>query len=168
MGIKWYNNQQVHDDRNETPEKISGATGFLGLTLVAGSFVQLYSFLYSGYFSPYTFRHFEAAGGMATVYSVYAEMVLDLFWLFGIGALCFWYFSKRDIFPKFFIGYVISLLIGNLVLLTLFNITNINQVSPDATNILLKQIGRTFFYGLIWIPYVLKSENVKRVFVRTR
>ena len=95
-------------------------------------------------------------------------MVLDLFWLFGIGALCFWYFSKRDIFPKFFIGYVISLLIGNLVLLTLFNITNINQVSPDATNILLKQIGRTFFYGLIWIPYVLKSENVKRVFVRTR
>lgn len=167
MFLRWYNSRQVIADWTDMPEKISGATGFLGFSIVGGTLYQLYTLLTGGYYSPNTYQVFEDMGGETAVYAIYAELLIVLLWLMGVGALCYWYFTKRDIFPKFFIGYALSLLIGNLVLLTAYNISNVESVVPAAINNSYKSIARAFFYCIIWIPYVLRSDNVKRVFVKT-
>ena len=166
--IRWYNNRQLMLEWTDLPEKRSGATGFLGFTLVGGGIIQLYNFLTSGYYTPGTYQVFEDAGGEIAVYAIYAELFVSLAWLIGVCALCYWYFMKRDIFPRFFIGYALSLLIGNLVLLTVYNVSKVDALVPDAMTNLYKAIGRSCLYCLVWIPYVIKSQNVKRVFVKSK
>jgi len=101
----------------------------------------------------------------------YTSYSAALFW----GAICvngvifvagvylvYLYFSKKILFPKFFIWVVV----GTLVALLLSGVSGKilfpnSMFDPDT----LKEVGRSAVSALIWVPYMMLSKRVKATFV---
>jgi hypothetical protein len=83
----------------------------------------------------------------------------------GSLALLYWFFKKRDIFPYIFIRFVIVFLVAQFLLLIIYY--NL-KVSFDLTAVKSEaglQLTRSLVYAGIWIIFMVKSENVKQIFV---
>lgn len=84
---------------------------------------------------------------------------LLLTWLF----LAFLFFSRKKVFPKWFIGVLIFMLVFVLVDALVANLVllNVPLFDPDTS----KEFGVSTALVLIWVPYMLKSKRVKATFV---
>jgi membrane protease YdiL (CAAX protease family)/DNA-directed RNA polymerase subunit RPC12/RpoP len=104
----------------------------------------------SGYFVP----------GIGT--GVTFEVIYHLVFLVASVYLLFLFFKKDKSFPKFYIVYLVSILICGIVDYAIVqSIPSLaSQVSDNS------DLGKSVLAAAIWIPYMLKSKLVKATFVK--
>ena len=76
----------------------------------------------------------------------------------------FLFFSKKKIFPKWFIGILVFSL--SFILIDALAIKIVLPNEPIFDTDTAKEFARTLIGALIWIPYMLKSKRVKATFVK--
>lgn len=165
MLFRFLNNKSKPvDQRSYAGLPLSGWVLFLGINLIFRVGIQIYFFWSANYFLNSTWIHLEQAGG-ASYHSLFIfEMFLSLFSLTGTGALIYWFFGRRDIFPTLFIYYVGFYLLATLVLLVIYN--NI-KLPPDLVGIRHNSSIQFFriIYSAAWAGFVWRSARVKQTFV---
>ena len=77
--------------------------------------------------------------------------------------LIFLFFSKRKLFPKFYIWLVVGSLAFTIIDAMLIKFVMLPELIFDAET--LQQIGGIIVVVLIWVPYMLISKRVKVTFV---
>jgi transglutaminase-like putative cysteine protease len=152
---------------DEPAKQIGGWTAILGLSMIITLVLRVTSYFSNNYLNPETYISLRNTGGDNLMYAGILEMSLNIILIVLNAALIFWYVKRRDIFPKFFITYIISIVIGNLLILSAYNIAGLETLNPGFKRDFLLQIGQNVAYGSIWIPYVLFSEKVKQTFVHS-
>ena len=93
---------------------------------------------------------------------LWIEIILNALIFFASFYLIFLFFSKKKLFPKFYIW----LLVGSLVFVVLdawlaMLVFNFESLDPTV----VKDIVRPLVATIIWVPYMLKSKRVKATFV---
>jgi hypothetical protein len=95
---------------------------------------------------------------------LFGEMAINgglvLAWIF-VAVL---FFSKKKIFPKWYIGMLLFTLAFILIDALAIKAVLPNQPVFDAET--TKEFGRTLIATLIWVPYMLMSKRVKATFVK--
>jgi hypothetical protein len=158
-------NSKTIDQRGDAGLPLGGWIVFLGITLMIRFAMQGYNFWIEHYYLKTTWIQLEQAGGMKLRSLFIFQMFLSLFSMAGIGALLYWFFGRRDIFPPMFIYYTAIFVIAHLILLIIYHTIslpfNMTTLKEDATT----QFYRMFIYAAIWISFVIRSEKVKQTFV---
>jgi hypothetical protein len=93
-----------------------------------------------------------------------AELGINAALILVWGYIGYLFFTKKSVFPKWYIGILIFTLIFILV-----DTLAIKAVLPDEPLFdpdTLKELGRTLVAVLIWVPYMLVSKRVKATFVK--
>ena len=80
------------------------------------------------------------------------------------GFIAFLFFSKKRVFPKWYIGILLFTLAFILVDALAIKAVLPNEPVFDAET--AKELGRSLFVTLIWVPYMLVSKRVKATFVK--
>jgi len=152
------------DLRSNAGQPFSGWIIFLGFNLILRIIVQIYFFWDANYYLEATWLYLYETGGTGLQALFIFELFLSLFAITGTGALIYWYWGKRDIFPAMFIYYVGFYLIATMVLFIIYRNINLpaDMISIRRNGIF--QISR-IIYAATWIIYILKSEQVKQTFV---
>lgn len=95
---------------------------------------------------------------------LFGEMAINgglvLAWIF-VAVL---FFSKKKIFPKWYIGMWLFTLAFILIDALAIKAVLPNEPVFDAET--TKEFGRTLIATLIWVPYMLVSKRVKATFVK--
>ena len=144
---------------------IQGAVILLAITLGIRFLYQGYVFMDQHYFQRSVWSQLGIAGGPVLQAVLVTEMCVSIFSMAGSLALLYWFFKKRDIFPYIFIRFVIVCLVAQFLLLIIYY--NL-KVSFDLTAVKSEaglQLTRSLVYAGIWISFIVKSENVKQIFV---
>ena len=152
------------DQRSDAGLPLSGWILFLGINLIVRILIQAYYFLNASYFLQSTWIRAGQIGGTKFHLLFIFEMLLSLIALTGTGALIYWFFARRDIFPAMFIYYVGFYFLGTIVLLILYH----NMVIPvDTLSIRRDTILRIarLIYAACWAMYVWKSDQIKKTFI---
>jgi Protein of unknown function (DUF2569) len=152
------------DQRSDAGLPVNGWVFFLGINLAVRIVIQFYFLWTAKYFSQTKWLQLGQAGGSRLQTIFIFELFLSLFSLTGTSALIYWFFGRRDIFPRMFIFYVGFYIVANLILMVIyFNISvPVNMKNLRHDNII--QVFR-ILYAVAWFAYLLKSEQVKQTFV---
>lgn len=165
--LKYFNNLRLNNVYTDEPAwPIGGWLILLGVSITASAVVQAISFTSNNYFTYSTWQQLKEAGGSNLQILLVVELTFTMVWLCGSIALLYWFISRRDIFPRMFIGYVVSLLVGQLFLLLLYSFVRYSAEMGNMQASMGGQFARTCIYALVWITYVVRSERVKSTFVR--
>jgi hypothetical protein len=97
---------------------------------------------------------------------IYITLGISLFFCANTIMLFYWYIQKRDIFPKMFIAYIVSLLAGQLVMMLIYSRLPGSVFASGSSENRTIPFVRTLFYGALWIRYVTRSEGAKSTFIR--
>jgi hypothetical protein len=160
-------NSKTIDQRTDAGLPMSGWIIFLGVNLILRIVIQIYFFWKANYFLKSTWIHLQQAGDVKFHSLFIFEMFLSLFALTGTGALIYWFFGRRDIFPSMFIYYVGFYLAATLVLLiTYHNMTLPTDLVSIRRNSLIQLLR--IIYAAAWAAFVLKSLQVRKTFVYPR
>ena len=90
------------------------------------------------------------------------EAITNIIFLFAAVCLNYLFYSKKKIFPKSMIGYLVFTFI-----MLLADHLMAGAVSPSANHTSgLYAVIRAFLQVCIWIPYFLNSERVAQTFVK--
>ena len=146
--------------------------GWLLLLMVGISVTPIYQaysiFSESAYFNANVLEQLRVMEDTFELFLIIeAELVINMsFFLFSCYFVyCF--FTKRTIVPQMAIVFYSSsflIVVLDLLLLKMFVPDHISNIDMnDSTG----QMLRSFVAAVIWIPYFLKSERVKKTFVRT-
>ena len=168
------NDYADQNDRLQEYEKISGWLVLVGISLIlslAAPLTYLGELTYI--FEPELWAFFtdptsEAYHSMFS-YLIYFELFANLtLFVFSI-LLVILFFKKKSAFPQYFIVFII---VGLFVVITDAILADVVFSSypvewelniPIDDNI--SSIGGVLLYAAVWIPYMVKSERVKRTFV---
>ena len=145
---------------------IGGWVVVLGITLALGAVLQIFRFTQNDFFNLAAWKIMGEQGGPNLQLVLVAEMGISLLWICAVAALMYWFIQRRDIFPRMFMGYMGSLIAGQLLLVVLYSIVKIPEAYGDLRSPLLLQVFRTGIYAAIWGSYVLRSERVKSTFLQ--
>lgn len=85
---------------------------------------------------------------------------LVLAWVF----IAFLFFSKKKIFPRWYIGMLLFTLV--FILIDALAIKSVLPNEPVFDAETVKELGRSLIATLIWVPYMLISKRVKATFVK--
>jgi len=96
-------------------------------------------------------------------YYLFWEIAVNIFLVLISFILLYLFFRKHSIFPKLFISFCVLIIILILVDASLIKLILPNEEVFD--NDTSKELMRSIFYGMIWIPYMLFSKRVKATFV---
>lgn len=92
-----------------------------------------------------------------------AEMIINLLLILVDGIALVFFFQRRTIFPKLFIGYLVAkalfLIVDTIVVSHLF--PSEEAFDPETR----KAIGQSLFGIIIWVPYMLVSKRVRATFI---
>ena len=94
---------------------------------------------------------------------IWGEIVINTFVVIASIALIVVFFSKKKIFPKFYIGLVSFSYLFILVDAMLIKVVMPNADIFDVDTV--KELIRGLFAAVIWIPYMLFSKRVKVTFI---
>ena len=160
------------DKRNghafETPsiyESLGGWTAFLGCSLVFRLGFTLYSGYKNYYFSRTVWDVLGNTGGahlQAIYLTEFVEVLLDVC---GLGALLYWFFKKRDIFPAMFTAHLAVLIGFRLLIAVLYHSGRLPDTMIATRNAQVTLILSSFCYAGIWITYLRRSQQVRNTFV---
>ena len=156
-------------------DNLKGLGGWLilvGIGVVIGPFRLGYEYgpIYYSIFTDGTFEILTTAGTEA-YNSLWAplligEAIYNTLMLFASVYLIYLYFMKHYLFPKVYI-YIVAL---SLIFIPLdawlgsFVIIDEPIFDPNTT----KELSRSVFSAIIWIPYMLVSKRVKATFIEKK
>ena len=155
-----------------TDNELKGLGGWLilvGIGVVIGPFRLVAEFvpLYYGIFTDGSFQLLTTSGSefyhpMWWPLLVF-ETIFNSLMILASCYLIYLYFSKSYIFPKLYIAIVLlSLVFIPLdAWLASFVLPDEPMFDPATT----KELARTFFTAVVWVPYMLISKRVKATFV---
>jgi hypothetical protein len=152
------------DQRSDAGLPLSGWIMFLGINLIARIIIQAYFFWNANYFLKSTWIYLGQLGGVKFHMLFIFELFLSLFALAGTGALIYWFFGRRDIFPTMFLYYGSIYLVATCVLLIIYHFI----VLPPEIISIRRDIYIQFFriaYTATLMIFVWKSDQVKQTFV---
>jgi len=152
------------DQRSNPGLPLSGWIMFLGINLLVRFIIQIYFFWNANYFLESTWKHLSALGGIKFQILFIFQLFLSLFAVAGTGALIYWFFGRRDIFPMLFIYYAWIYIAATCTLLVIYHFM---KLPPEMISIrpgLYVQVIR-IVYTLSLMTFVWKSEQVKQTFV---
>lgn len=78
--------------------------------------------------------------------------------------VAFLFFSKKKLFPKWYIGILLFNLI--FVLLDALAVKLVLPQEPIFDAVTAKEFIRTLIASMIWVPYMLVSKRVKATFIK--
>jgi hypothetical protein len=154
-------------------KKLEGLGGWLvliGLGIVIsplgiiGSVFPIYSEIFSnGSWEVLTTPGTEAYNSLWAPI-IYGEIAINgalvIAWIF----VAFLFFSKKRVFPKWYIGMLLFTLA--LILVDAMAVKAVLPNEPVFDSETTKELGRSLVVCLIWIPYMLASKRVKATFVK--
>jgi len=152
------------DQRSNPGMPLSGWIVFLGINLLVRFILQIYFFWNANYFSESVWMHLGQLGGTKFQLLFIFELFLSLFAVAGTGALIYWFFGRRDIFPTLFIYYAGIYIVVTSVLLFSYHFLNLPSEMISIRRDMYTQILR-IIYTSAWTIFVWKSEQVKQTFV---
>ena len=85
---------------------------------------------------------------------------LVLVWMF----IAFLFFSRKKVFPKWYIGILVFTL--GFILVDTLAIKAVLPSEPIFDPDTIKEFARSLIATLIWVPYMLISKRVKATFVK--
>ena len=146
-------------------QSLGGWVMFLGITLIIAVPVYTWSLINASYFSGLVWKTFADTGNNYLQIIFMAELVYYVFCIVYVSYLLYWFFNRRDIFPRMFMGYMGGIIGGQMLILVLYTFAqmkgSILQIPKENT----VQLVRSIIYGAIWISYLLRSERVKSTFI---
>jgi Domain of Unknown Function with PDB structure (DUF3857)/Protein of unknown function (DUF2569) len=137
----------------------------LGLSIGAGLFLDIWQLFRANFYSADNWIAWSGTGGTGLQYLYLGQLVIQLNFIAGAGAVMFWFLKKRDIFPRMFVWYAAIVLAGRLALIGLFYSVNIPDTLAAYRSDLPWAFVRTSVYATIWVTYVLRSGQVKNTFL---
>jgi hypothetical protein len=152
------------DQRTNPGRPLSGWVLFLGINLLARFVVQIYFLINANYYSESTWVHLQQLGGTKFHLLFIFELFLTLFAVAGTGALIYWFFGRRDIFPTLFLYYAWIYLIATGILLFIYHFANLPPEMINISRNIFVQIFRIAYTAALMI-FVWKSEQVSQTFV---
>ena len=152
------------DQRSNPGMPLSGWVMFLGINLLARFVIQIYYFWHANYFLESTWVHLKQLGGTKYQVLFIIELFLSLFAMAGTGALIYWFFGRRDIFPTLFIYYAAIYIVVTSALLFIYHFLNLPAEMISIRRDMYTQILR-LTYTSAWMIFVWRSEQVKQTFV---
>jgi hypothetical protein len=156
--------KRMVDQRSNAGQPLSGWLVFLGLNLIVRIIIQSYFFFNENYFRRSVWLHLARIGGPRLHTLMIFEMFLSLFSLAGTGALLYWFYNKRDIFPAMFIYYAGFYLLATVVQLVVYHF----MILPAEMMTIRRESfihAIRFAYVALWVAYVWKSKRVKQTFI---
>jgi Protein of unknown function (DUF2569) len=152
------------DQRSNPGMPLNGWVMFLGINLLARFVIQIYFFWHANYFLESTWIHLGQLGGTKFQVLFVIELFLSLIAVAGTGALIYWFFGRRDIFPRLFIYYAGIYIVVTSALLFIYHFMNLPPEMISIRRDMYMQILR-ITYTSAWMIFVWKSEQVKQTFV---
>lgn len=144
---------------------LGGWLVILGLSIAAGLFLDAWQLFRANFYSADNWLAWSGAGGTSLQYLYLGQLAIQLNFIAGGGAIMFWFYKKRDIFPSMFVWYAAIVLAGRLALIGLFYSVNIPDTLSAYRSDLPWAFARTSVYATIWVTYVLRSGQVKSTFL---
>ncbi|HEY2348958.1 MAG TPA: DUF2569 family protein [Puia sp.] len=152
------------DQRSNPGMPLSGWIMFLGINLLARFVLQIYFFRNANYFLESVWKHLGELGGVKYQLIFIFQLFLSLFAVAGTGALIYWFFGRRDIFPKLFICYAWIYIVATCLLLAIYHFM---KLPPEMIRIRQDpyvQLIRVAYTVSLMI-FVWKSKKVKETFI---
>lgn len=154
-------------------ENVEGIGGWLVLVALGVVFspirivLELFS-IYSGLFSDGTWE-FLTTPSTELYHPLWAPIILGELFINGALVLAwivaiFLFFSKKRIFPKWYIGILLFTLV--FIILDAFSIKVVLPTEPAFDDETAKELVRSIIGCLIWIPYMLVSKRVRATFIK--
>ena len=137
----------------------------LGISLIGIIITELGGLLMANYYSEARYLEYGNAGGKPMQYIFLSQLALHLSFIASAGALLYWYFKKRDIFPRMFLWYAGTLLFGRFLLLALSYLPPVSAMLGKYRPGLTLGLAYTVIYSFICVIYLLRSEQVKSTFL---
>jgi hypothetical protein len=144
---------------------LGGWIALLGISFGAIILSELGGLLMADYYSNTRYIEYGNAGGHTMQYIFLSQLAIHLSFIAGAAALLFWFFKKRDIFPRMFLWYAGILLTGRLLLLGLSCLPAVSAQLISYRPGLLLALGYTLAYIILGIGFILRSEQVKSTFL---
>ncbi len=144
---------------------LGGWIMLLGISLAIILVREVGTIFLSGFYSNSRWVHCGTTGGTALQYLFLSDLGIHLTFIAGSGSLLYWFFSKRDIFPRMFCCFAAVLITGRVLLLGL------SWISPASTTLNGMRSGMVFellfttMYSAIWISFILRSGQVRSTFL---
>lgn len=95
------------------------------------------------------------------------QMVVEVVFFIYSCWIIYWFFRRRDIFPKFFVIMALAELGINVVfyIIVTFSAT-LRDVYPSGEAEMLKAVIRSVVFVAIWVAAIVRAEKVKDTFIR--
>lgn len=135
---------------------------FSPLRLLAVILPMYFSIFNDGTYDVLTTPGTDAYHPFWSVY-IWGEISLNSVIFIGGVYLVYLFFSKKTLFPKFYIWLAVGTLMFIIIDAMLIKIVLPNEVIFDPDTI--KEIVRTVLIIVVWVPYMLLSRRVKATFV---
>ncbi len=144
---------------------LGGWIALLGISIGTILLLEGVGVLLSNYYSNTLWAAFGKTGGSELQYLLLSELAIRLTFIASSGALLYWFFKKRDIFPRMFFWYTGILFSGRLLLLVLAYSTPASKVLISYRSGLIMGFVCTSIYAVIWVSYMLRSGQVRSTFL---
>lgn len=154
-------------------KNLQGLKGWLilvGLGIVIQPVRLLIVFLpmYSNVFTNGNWEMLTTAGNpayhpfWATFISI--ELIVNIGIFIAMIYLAYLFFTKKEKFPRFFIGLAVFSLV--FILLDALGAKIVMPNDPIFDVDTVKELTRSLLQVIIWVPYMLRSKRVKATFIK--
>ena len=144
---------------------LGGWIMLLGISLTIILLRELGSIFLSGFYSNTRWTYCGAIGGNALQYLFLSDLAIHLTFIAGSGSLLYWFFNKRDIFPRMFCWFAAVLITGRILLLGLSWLSPASATLNGMRSGMIAELIFTTLYSAIWISYILRSGQVRSTFL---
>jgi hypothetical protein len=144
---------------------IGGWIMLLGISLAIILLRELGSIFLSGFYNNTRWTYCGATGGNALQYLFLSDLAIHLTFVAGSGSLLYWFFNKRDIFPRMFCWFAAVLITGRILLLGLSWLSPASATLNGMRSGMIVELIFTTMYSAIWISYIQRSGQVSSTFL---
>jgi hypothetical protein len=144
---------------------LGGWIMLLGISLAIILLRELGSIFLQGFYSNTRWNYCGTTGGNALQYLFLSDLAIHLTFIAGSGSLLFWFFNKRDIFPRMFCWFAAVLITGRILLLGLSWLSPASATLNGMRSGMIYELGFTAMYTAIWITFILRSGQVGSTFL---
>ena len=146
---------------------IGGWLIILSISIVLAPIAHIIGFSQDGYFNTSTWVALKDNTSQGLLFVALLNLILQACLFSFAIAICFWFFTRRDIFPKMFTWYIGLYLSCQLLILALYNLNSSTASSNENSSAMAVDLARTLIYSVIWVTYVQKADRVKNTFIKS-